>query len=464
MEYLFSKTKIKQKIRSAGMIVLCCSIYGCKTNDDATMPAAPTSISKTADKYGSEIATNWVEMDFKLIRASAGFTPPVVARALGYTGLTMYEAAVPGMTGYRSLAGQLNGLSTLPQPDATKEYHWAEVVNASQAEIARKIWENMPATSKKTVDSLETAFEATYRKDAMMDVIDRSKAFGLTLATAIFEWSKKDGGHQGYLTNFPASYVVPVFPGAWQPTENGKKIPMQPYWGKNRTFVVNNSILPAPAPLIISTDVNSIYFKQYQEVYIKNKSLTQTEKEIAVWWADDPSETFTPPGHSFNLTKIAIQTSGAKLDKAAEALGRVGLGVNDSFINCWKCKYVFNNERPYTFVRRAIDPFWVPFWPAPPFPGYISGHSTQSMATAVLLTTVFGDRFAFTDNSHVNRIKDTKRNVEFKARTYTSFIEAAEESGYSRILGGIHTSQDNIMGLSEGKKIAANINALRWKN
>ncbi len=463
MNFLIFQKKLGHGFVYGSLTALSLTFNACKTNDGPTTPST-TTISKTADNYTADVATTWADMDFKLIRTSPGFTPPVAARALGYSGLTMYESAVAGVKGYRSLSGQLSGLSNLPQPDATKEYHWGEAVNAGQAYIARNIWANTTEASKKTIDSLETAFEISYKKDATAEVITRSKEYGTAIAQAIFEWSKTDGGHEGYLRNFPTSYTVPVFPGAWQPTENGKKIPMQPYWGKNRSFVVNNSILPAPEPLVISTDINSSYFKQYNDVYVKNKSLTQAEKEISIWWADDPSETFTPPGHSYNLAKIAVKTSNVKLDKAIEAFGRVGLAVNDAFISCWKCKFTFNNERPYTFVRRAIDPNWIPFWPAPPFPGYISGHSTQSMTTAMVLTSVFGSNFAFTDDSHVGRIKDTKRNVEFKARSYKSFVEAAEESGYSRILGGIHTSQDNLLGLAEGKKIAANINALKWKN
>jgi PAP2 superfamily len=439
--------------------VLLVGFYGCRApQDDAVAPN-----DKDASAFSADVAVKWAEMDLKLIRASTGFSPPVASRALGYAGLVMYEAAVPGMKNHRSLAGQLNKLATLPQAHADSSYHWAASVNAAQAQIARDIWDNAPESAKKTVDSLETALQTAFAKEATAAEITRSVAFGKSIAKAIFEWSKTDGGHQGYMRNFPASYVVPVFPGSWQPTENGRKNPMQPYWGQNRTFAVNNSILPPPSPLVISTNPNSAYFKEYQEVYVKNKSLTQTEKEIAVWWADDPSETFTPPGHSYNIAKIAVQSANAKLDVAVEAFARTGLAVNDAFISCWKCKYMFNNERPYTFVRRAIDPFWVPFWPAPPFPGYVSGHATQSAASATVLTAVFGDKFMFTDNSHVGRPRDAKRSVDFKARVYNSFTQAAEESAYSRFLGGIHTMQDNNVGLVEGRKVGANINALRWK-
>jgi hypothetical protein len=461
MKNLFNKYNTKKALRLVSGLVLLV-VYSCKTNDEQIMPIEDKSIA--ASMLSADVAVKWADMDLLLIRKSAGFTPPVAARALGFAGLTLYEAVVPGIKGNKSLAGQLNGLKKIPKIDSSKTYHWGASANAAAAYIAANIWANATDAAKKTADSLKTALRAGYVKETSEEIVKISEAYGESVAMAIFEWSKTDGGHEGYLRNFPSTYQVPVFQGAWQPTENGRKIPMQPYWGRNRTMVVLNSVLPAPPPLVISTNITSTYFKEYNELYIKNKSLTQAEKEISIWWADDPSETFTPPGHSYNLTKIAVKTSSAKLDKAAEAFARTGIAVNDAFILCWKCKYTFNNERPYTFVRRAIDPNWIPFWPAPPFPGYISGHASQSSATAGVLTPLFGESFAFTDDSHVGRVKDTKRNVDFKARSYKSFMAAAEESALSRFLGGIHTMQDNNMGLSEGKKVANNINGLKWKN
>jgi PAP2 superfamily len=118
---------------------------------------------------------------------------------------------------------------------------------------------------------------------------------------------------------------------------------------------------------------------------------------------------------------------------------------------------------PYTMVRRTIDANWKPFWPAPPFPGFPSGHATQSGAVAEVLTNFFGDNFAFTDNSHVGRVKDASTGIEFKVRTFKSFNQFATESAASRLYGGIHTRQDNETGLAEGKKIAKNVLALKFK-
>ncbi|WP_018620251.1 phosphatase PAP2 family protein [Spirosoma luteum] len=416
---------------------------------------------KAADQYSNEVAVKWAMLQLNLTKITTGFTPPVAARAFGYAGLTMYESVVPGIASRKSLAGQLQGLPALPRPEAGKVYNWALSANAAQADILRSLYLNMSASSKATVDSLEATVRIAFR-DTDETVNERSVAFGKRIARTVYEWSKTDGGDAGYDRNFPTNYVVPTGAGMWQPTENGIRIPMQPYWGAVRTFVKANNELTMPKPLAYSTDTKSEIFGQYLDVYKKSKSLTQTEKEIALWWSDNPGDSFTPPGHSYNLGRIAVLTSKADLAKAAETFARTGISIADAFVLCWRCKYVYTNLRPYTYVRLAIDPNWTPFWPAPPFPGYPSGHATQSSSAATVLTALYGENFAFVDDSHIGRINDPMRNVAFKARPFTSFAQSAQESADSRFYGNIHTRQDNETGLTEGKKIGANVNALQW--
>src|SRR3954470_14466571 len=50
------------------------------------------------------------------------FSPPVASRIYTYATVAGYEAIIHQDKNYRSLAGQLNGLKELPQPDSTKEY------------------------------------------------------------------------------------------------------------------------------------------------------------------------------------------------------------------------------------------------------------------------------------------------------------------------------------------------------
>lgn len=440
---------------------------GCKVKEDSVTPQEPAIDASPANKFSSDIATNWSAVQQKLTKTTAGYTPPVAARAYAYGGLVMYEAAVGGLPNNQSLAGQLSELTTLPKPETGKDYNWALSVNAAEATILRALYAEASrptaAINKIVIDSVEVMQLNVNKIGIAQDVIDRSVKYGKDVANAIFEWSKTDGGHEGYKRNFPATYVAPVFAGGWQSTENGQIIPMQPTWGLNRTFVPANQNMTVPNPIAFSTSVTSSYFGQYFEVYTINKSLTQEQKEISVWWADNPGDTFTPPGHSYAIAGIAVKKAKVGLGKAAEVFARTGITVNDAFINCWKCKFKFNNERPYTMVRRTIDANWTPFWPAPPFPGFPSGHATQSGAVATVLTDFFGSNFAFTDDTHVGRPNDPLTGTAFKARSFTSFDAFATESALSRLYGGIHTRQDNETGLAEGKKIGKNVLSLKFK-
>ena len=55
------------------------------------------------------------------------------------------------------------------------------------------------------------------------------------------------------------------------------------------------------------------------------------------------------------------------------------------------------------------------------------------------------------------------RDVDFVERPFTSFWGVAEETADSRFFGGIHTPQDNRVGLEEGKRIATHVTQLKWR-
>ena len=205
------------------------------------------------------------------------------------------------------------------------------------------------------------------------------------------------------------------------------------------------------------------YYDQFGQVMEKSKSLTQEEKEAALWWGDDPGETFTPPGHSYYLATLVLKKQNPDLIKCAETYARVGMAVADAFVNCWKLKYHFFSERPSSFISKNIDEKWESFWPDPPFPAFPSGHATQAAAVATVLTDLYGEKMDLIDSAHAGRPRDEFRGVDFKPRTFNSFWQIAEETANSRFYGGIHTKQDNDVGLTEGRKVGTNVNLLKWK-
>ncbi len=412
----------------------------------------------TAD-YDAEVATAWFDLQLKLVRETGGFTPPVAARAFAYTGVTLYEAVVPGMPEYQSMVGQLNDLQVVPQPETNAAYHWPSVANSALDSITRALFPTATEENQAAIDTLNRAFGQQFLAEMDTSTYERSVTYGRAVANAIFDWSVSDGGHEGYLTNFPADYVPPVGDGLWIPTPrlNGDPQPaLQPYWGENRTFVLAASDQCAiTEPLAYSTEVDSNFYIEALEVYKVTTNLSSEKAEIAEFWADDPGQTATPPGHSISVTTQVLRQEAARLDLAAEAYARIGIAVADAFIGCWSNKYVHNLLRPVTYIQEVFDAEWMPLLNTPPFPEYPSGHSVQSGATAAVLTTLFGENYAFTDHTHDDR--------GFTPRNFSSFAEMAEEAAMSRLYGGIHYRAAIVDGIAQGECIGEQVNALTFK-
>ncbi|MDX2284783.1 MAG: vanadium-dependent haloperoxidase [Bacteroidia bacterium] len=419
------------------------------------------------DYRPQDLAEAWGRMTLYLLRATPSNSPTFASRTLGYIGVAQYEAVVHGAPGWRSLAGQLNGLDSLPAPEPGTAYDWNVAYNAAHAEILRSLYIQAPDTSRRRIDSLEGLMHRYFTaRSGDTALAARSAAYGRAVAGAVFDWSQHDGGHRGYLRNFDKTFTGPLRPGSWRPplyAQSFSHHPLHPYWGQNRTFLAANSALPVPPMIPYDTARQSAYYQQYLQVYEKERSLTQEEKEIALWWGDDPGETFTPAGHSYYLATAALRKTQPELIVWAGTYARVGMAVADAFILCWRWKYHYFSERPNTFIPQHIDPQWESFWPDPPFPAFPSGHAIQSAAAAVVLEDVFGKSFAFTDSAHAGRKRDALRDTDFKPRRFSSFWEVAVETANSRFYGGIHTPQDNQAGQDAGVAIGRQVNGLRWR-
>lgn len=101
----------------------------------AVVPVAAVLAAPVAD-IPAHVATEWFKLLVQLVKRAPGFTPPVAARAFGYTGVTLYEAVVTGMPGYQSLHGQLSAMPAMPAPPANMQLDRPAVANAALATIA----------------------------------------------------------------------------------------------------------------------------------------------------------------------------------------------------------------------------------------------------------------------------------------------------------------------------------------
>ena len=187
--------------------------------------------------------------------------------------------------------------------------------------------------------------------------------------------------------------------------------------------------------------------------------LTPEQKEIANFWDCNPfkmnvrghviyaTKKISPGGHWINITRLACKKAKADFVQSAEAYACLSITLADSFISCWDEKYRTNVIRPETFINQYIDANWLPLLQTPPFPEYTSGHSVISIASAIILTKLFGENFSFADSTEVE--------FGLPVRHFKSFETAAEEAAISRFYGGIHYMPAIKNGVEEGKKIGS---------
>jgi hypothetical protein len=133
------------------------------------------------------------------------------------------------------------------------------------------------------------------------------------------------------------------------------------------------------------------------------------------------------------------------------ALG--GIIDMDISIHTWQTKFEYFLARPVAYSA-VIGQTFTPYLGAP-HPEYPAGHATLSSANAEAMTVVFGDNYKFTDHTFEGLV--TPQGITLSPRSYSSFREAGEEAGYSRLYGGIHYRESIEVGFWQGRKVAENI-------
>jgi hypothetical protein len=411
----------------------------------------------TAADFDAGIPVAYYLHSLRFSKSTAGFTPPVQARAFGYMGLALYEAVIAGMPDHRSVATQLNGIGALPDANGIP-YDWALVANAALAEVMRGLWgdqTNLAAANIADVNALEDSLASAYEVGVPPGIAKLSSTFGRSVGAAVFATSRDDGGDRSYLTNFPTSYVPPVGPSFWVPAATGQ-VSMQPFWAATvATLALSNAAEcdPGPPPAY-SEDPSSPFYAEANLDYQLSKTLTPEQTTIARYWADGPG-TISGPGHALAIVGEVVMQQHANLAQAAEAYARAGIADADALTAIWSAKYQYNLIRPVTYIRRVIDPTWTTLLPTPPFPEYVSAHSGQSAAVALTLEGLFGENVAFVDHAH--------DGDGFAPRSFDNIFAAAEEAGISRLYAGIHFQSGNLSGRALGRCVATRVNSLNWR-
>ncbi|MFK7757617.1 MAG: DUF6851 domain-containing protein [Flavobacteriales bacterium] len=157
--------------------------------------------------------------------------------------------------------------------------------------------------------------------------------------------------------------------------------------------------------------------------------------------------------------------------ESGDALAGIGnINVGKIKIYAWRGNGVINNvdtdEAGVDWIlAENWEPYQRPSFVTPPFAGYVSGHSTFSRAAAEVLTEFTGDayfpgglgEFVAPADEFLVFEDGPSQDITLQWATYR---DAADESGLSRIWGGIHPPADDIPGRFMGEQVGLDAFAL----
>lgn len=388
------------------------------------------------------------------------FSPPVASRIYAYPNIAAYEVLNAENGNYQSLTNQLNGLKTIENLPKNQEVNKPLAALIAYLDVAKELVfskEELIAVN----DSLHIHWKSINKKEFFA-----AEKYGLAVSSHIIDWMKKD--------NYIETRTMPNFnvhsddPSRWQPTPPAYMNGIEPNWNKIRPFVLDSAaqFKPIPPPTF-SLEKGSDFYKEVMDLYemtnnIRKNGDTSEEVAIAQFWDCNPyvsvnkghfmfaSKKITPGAHWIGICKIATKKSNSDFEKTVFAYTKTSIAIVDGFISCWDEKYRSNLIRPETLINKYIDNTWTPLLQTPPFPEYTSGHSVVSGAASEVLTSIFGDNYAFEDT--------TELQFGLPVRNFTSFRNAAKEAAISRLYGGIHYNAAVVEGLKQGINVGNLIN------
>lgn len=408
-------------------------------------------------KMATETTIAWNRLMLDLERYTPGYRPPISARMFAYVEMAAYEAALPDLKGYESMEQYCPGYvrpSILP---SMTKFHLPTSVNAAYAQILRDFFPTTPDYMKKRIDDLEDQYVRRFHEIIDTDILYQSKTFGQSVSKAVWQWSMTDKeGHDAFLYNFDKKYIPPACAGCWQAQGNRPLPALLPNWGKVRSFVATTSEIIIKPPLPFEETPGSGLHTEALEVLSVSHPLSKENRWIAELWSDDlPGLTVTPAGRWISIANQALTQVQLPFEQVIETYLKTALALCDVGIVTWNGKYIYNRERPDSYIRRVMKTEWKPLHDNPNFPSYPSGHSAFGAAAAEVLAAQLGENFTLTDRTHEHRQEFTG-----KPRTYHSFAEMAQENAASRVLIGVHYRMDCKEGLRLGKLVGQKVNAL----
>jgi hypothetical protein len=272
---------------------------------------------------------------------------------------------------------------------------------------------------------------------------------GQTVAAATLASRSNDGSA---LT--PPPFVPKSQPGAYQLTPPNFAPADFIQWPHVTPFALAhaNEFRPGPPPQLGSDE----YSRSFEEVkslgFINSTTRTSDQTQIGQFWNGNIQDFWN------EIAQTAALNHQLDLPRTAHLFALLNISLADTAIAFFEAKYTYTLWRPVTAIQMAgtdgnpetePDSTWLPLsTKTAPDPSYPGAHSAISAAAAETLRLYLGDRIA---------LDVTSESLAGVTRHFTTFSEAAEEAGLSRIYAGQHFHFDHIAGKRLGRQVATTV-------
>ena len=382
------------------------------------------------DKLPNDVIIQW---NLVALQAEGGVTygnPLVASHTNAMVHLAMHDALNAINPHYEQYAYK------------TTAKYFADPISAAATAAYTVLLGNFPE-SKSMLDS---ALQASLSTIANGVLKEQGMHVGSEAGKAMLALRAGDGAFDNPVSFIPVSTV----PGVYNVTPPSDFI-FGYAWRTMKLFSLqsHDQFRPIPPPALTS----DIYTRDFNEIKsvgsLNSTTRTADESAYAKWWYE-----FVELGWN-RVARIKARDEQTGLYQTARLFAHLNMAIADSYTVGFDSKYFFNFWRPLTAIRAAAtdgnnatepDPNWLPAEPTPPVPDYPSTHSVGANAAATVLTYYYGNHSGFSMTSSTGVPPNS-------IRSFSSFLQAADENADSRVKAGIHFRFATVAGQEMGNKI-----------
>jgi hypothetical protein len=283
---------------------------------------------------------------------------------------------------------------------------------------------------------------------ARLDVINPYRArlgaqVGKSIARQVLDWRQNDGW-----SVTPPPFVLPAFPGVWQPTPPSFQAAQFSQFATTQPFALltPTQYLPRRPPALDSAEYATAFNEVKRLGAASSIERTAEQTQLARLFASVISTT-VHWGLWNHVARDTARDHHLSLIETARLFALLNVSIHDGVQTSHSSKFVYALWRPVTAIRRAdedLNPLtdsdlgWTPLLTTPPYPSHAGNQACVGASAARALALFYG-----TDAVPFNAVWIGTAGNPDVTRPYSGFWQMATDQAHSRVYGGIHFTFEN---------------------